>query len=205
MLNAIPRPRAKLHGLVLLAPLARCLPAVGAMAALLVGSALPASVAAQEHHHYKLIDVGTFGGPQSFVHENAEVVTNHGTLVGDADTSTSDPNFPNSCLLCAQDPFIFHAFQWRDGVLTDLRALPGANSSSAFWTSNSGLAVGFSEDGSVDPLLGIPAVHAVLWRDGHIEDLGTLEGGYESVALRPQLSRRDGDEQVRARPGSLQE
>jgi probable HAF family extracellular repeat protein len=79
--------------------------------------------------------------------------------------------------------FITHAFQWRDGVLTDLGALPGVNSSGAFWTSNSGLAVGFSENGSVDPLLGTSAIHAVLWGEGRIEDLGTLEGGYESIAF----------------------
>jgi probable HAF family extracellular repeat protein len=139
--------------------------------------------AAGQHHHYKLIDVGTFGGPTSSVNEVAQVVRSNGTLVGGADTTTPDPNFPNSCLFCLPDPFITHAFQWQHGVLTDLGALSGTNSSFAQWTSNSGLTAGYSEDGTIDPLLGIPAVHAVLWREGHIEDLGTLEGGYESGAF----------------------
>src|SRR6185437_16048841 len=43
--------------------------------------------------------------------------------------------------------------------------------------------VGASETGSVDPVLGVAAIHAVLWRNGHIEDLGTLEGGYETLAF----------------------
>jgi hypothetical protein len=53
----------------------------------------------QTHHHYKLIDVGTFGGPQNWVNGafegTAVVVSNAGTVVGGADTSNSDPNYPN--------------------------------------------------------------------------------------------------------------
>jgi len=52
--------------------------------------------AAGQHHHYKLIDVGTFGGPTSSVNEVAQVVRSNGTLVGGADTTTPDPNFPTS-------------------------------------------------------------------------------------------------------------
>jgi probable HAF family extracellular repeat protein len=181
MLNTIPR--AKLHGPALLAPLANSLTTFAAKVALMCALAIPTTGLGQGHHHYKLIDVGTFGGPTSNVNEVAEVVRSNGTLVGGADTTTPDPNFPNSCLFCIPDPFITHAFQWRNGVLTDLGALSGTNSSFAQWTSNSGLTAGYSEDGTIDPLLGIPAVHAVLWREGHIEDLGTLEGGYESGAF----------------------
>ena len=178
MLHAIPR--AKLVGPTPLALLANSLTNFAAKVALMCALAVPTVGLGQQHHHYKLIDVGTLGGPNSFVHGTTQSVTNHGTLVGAADTPTPDPKPP--CLICVSS-FITHAFQWRAGVLTDLGAFPGTNSSGAFSTSNSGLAVGFSENGSVDPLLGASAIHAVLWRDGHIEDLGTLEGGYESVAL----------------------
>lgn len=39
-----------------------------------------------------------------------------------------------------------------------------------------------SQNGVVDPLLGIQALKAVVWEDGNVINLGTLEGGYESVA-----------------------
>ena len=162
-----------------------CFTAMSLFAAL----AVPVGLAAQDnedhnnhqkHHRYKLIDVGTFGGPGSST-QNAQVVNNQGTVAGGADTSTPDPNFPNTCIFCG--PFIAHAFQWQKGVLTDLGALPGVNTSGAFWISDSGLSVGFSENGAIDPLLGIPGIDAVLWMNDQIIDLGTLEGGHEAVAL----------------------
>src|SRR5213080_5112028 len=55
---------------------------------LLAALALPAPLAAQ-HTRYKLIDIGTFGGPQSFsFFGQARSLNNGGTLVGFADTST---------------------------------------------------------------------------------------------------------------------
>jgi probable HAF family extracellular repeat protein len=134
------------------------------------------------HHHYQLIDLGTFGGPLSLTQDELKVLNRRGTVAGLADTSTPDPNYPISCLFCFS-PFIDHAFQWRNGVLNDLGALPGVNTSAAQGISESGLSSGFSENGEIDPLLGIPEIHAVLWRDGQIIDLGTLEGGYESSAF----------------------
>ncbi len=54
-----------------------------------------------------------------------------------SETTTPDPNYPNfsplilggSSGLPQPDPLIIHAFQWKDGTLTDLGALPGVNSS----------------------------------------------------------------------------
>jgi len=150
--------------------------------------AMPLRLAAQDnqnhnhkHHHYQVIDMGTFGGPSSDTEDELKVLNNRGMLTGRADTSTPDPNFPNSCVFCG--PFIDHAFQWKDGTLTDLGALPGLNTSAANAISESGLSAGFSENGEIDPLFGIPAIHAVLWKSGQIIDLGTLEGGYESAAF----------------------
>jgi probable HAF family extracellular repeat protein len=145
----------------------------------------------QKHQlRYRLIDLGTFGGPVAYINNDpsgggaASGVQNpRGSIVGAADTSISDPNYPNTCLVCPLDPLILHAFEWQDGSLTDLGALPGVNSSFAYWISPKGLVAGFSENGAIDPLLGVPEVDAVLWKGGQIVNLGTIEGGYESAAF----------------------
>jgi probable HAF family extracellular repeat protein len=155
---------------------------------------LPVELAAQEtqdhhqhrHHHFKLIDIGTFGGPQSYVFDGygffaPKVINNHGLLAGAADTSEPDP-FPNACW--NPDCFVAHTFRAEeDGDLSDLGALLGGGTSVALGTSASGLIVGISENGQLDPLVpGFPVGRAVLWQNGSITDLGVLEGGYESQA-----------------------
>lgn len=139
----------------------------------------------RKQHHYRLIDLGTFGGPAAFVNssdggfEFAAMLNNQGTVVGWADTSMTDSN-PTPIM---PFDFIAHAFQWRRGTLTDLRTLPGGNNSVAVSISANGLIVGLSENGLVDPLLGFLEVNAVLWKDGEIINLGTLEGGHVSAAF----------------------
>ncbi len=158
---------------------------IGAIALFAVLNIVSEALAQQPH--YKLIDVGTFGGPQSYLNNgndgnnSATVLNNRGTLAGWADTPTPDP-FPSFCF--DDDCFVSHAFQWHGGVRTDLGALTDGVSSQANWISASGLIAGVSENGEIDPLIpGLPEFRAVLWRNGHITDLGTLpEGGYESFA-----------------------
>jgi probable HAF family extracellular repeat protein len=135
-----------------------------------------------KYYRYKLVDIG-LGGPQSAVFEFAHTLTDRGAVVGMAETSTPDPNYPNFSPFVGfgnPDHFIQHGFLWRDGVVTDLGAL--TNSSQVAAINASGVAVGVSENGVIDPLNRLLAVHAVVWNDGHIIDLGTLEGGYESLA-----------------------
>jgi probable HAF family extracellular repeat protein len=147
----------------------------------------------QKHHHYKLVDLDTFGGPQSWVfgwNEVPGIMSNAGAVVGGADTSASNPNYPNFnpfmglpfMLNAIPDPFIQHAFQWHDGDITDLGVLPGGYNSFAQWISGNGTIVGASENGTIDPLTAWPEVRAVLWEEGQITDLGTF-GGNESTAL----------------------
>jgi probable HAF family extracellular repeat protein len=154
--------------------------------------AIPVSgTAAPEDHHYKLIDLGTLGGPQSFgdAGHGAANINNKGIAAGVADTATLDPNYPNFGLQGifsldgTLDPYVHHTFLARDGSVTDLGALPGAdNSSSPGWVTENGLVAGQSLTGTIDPLTGWRAQHAVIWKDGKIIDLGTL-GGYESGVL----------------------
>jgi probable HAF family extracellular repeat protein len=149
---------------------------------------MAASVAAQEssskdhkskHQQYKLVDLGTFGGPNFFFNFSGSpntLLNNKGTVTGGADTSIVDTR-------CFDNPdcFVLHASKWQEGVLTDLGALPGGSNSQAFWVNEHGQITGFAQSGINDPLLGIQRFHAVLWSEGNIIDLGTL-GGDESIS-----------------------
>jgi probable HAF family extracellular repeat protein len=159
--------------------------------------AFPLGAAAQDnltrsqkgkHHHYKLVVVGTFGGPNSnFNHNGAidindiAVLNRRGSITGNADTSTPDPF---AGLYTWSWGYVAHTFQWQNGAMTDMGALPGGGSSSPTWQSTDGFLVGVSENGLLDPLFSnLPQVHAVLWKNGSVTDLGTLPGGgYQSEA-----------------------
>lgn len=137
-----------------------------------------------QHHHYKLIDLGTFGGPGSTPTEFQQVLNNQGKVVGGADTPSFNP-YPNCFNPFNQqfECYAQHAFEWRDGALTDLGTLPGGNSSFAYFISGNGFIVGGSENGVIDPVAGTPEFHATLWTNGKIKDLGTL-GGTSSLATQ---------------------
>jgi probable HAF family extracellular repeat protein len=84
---------------------------------------------------YKFVDLGTFGGPNSFLDCCGiilPVLNNQGVVVGGADTSAPNPN---------------PAFKWRDGVLTNLGALPGGYNSFAASVNARGDVVGTAENG----------------------------------------------------------
>jgi probable HAF family extracellular repeat protein len=159
---------------------------------LLATLAMPLRFAAQDdkkpHHHYKLIDLGTFGGPQSyfvpgsgFEFVGSSVLNKRGIVAGFADTSMSDL-FPKFCW--SADCLVGHSFQaGRGGVLTDLGALPGGGSSAPVWISANRLIAGVSENGESDPSYpDLPEMRAVLWQQGNIVNLGTLERGHQSEA-----------------------
>jgi hypothetical protein len=134
---------------------------------LFAGLAVPLGFAAQDdaaqannpkHHHYKLIDIGTFGGPESYLNPTPVIgspdqLNSQGTTVGGAGTPI--PTTPtNNPAICGGFegivPFVNHALEWRDGV--------------------------------VDPVLGFNELRAVLWKDGEIQDLGTLGGNVSAGA-----------------------
>jgi probable HAF family extracellular repeat protein len=166
---------------------------------------LPAQeLPAARHHHYKLIKVGTFGGPLNHLSTHdylnstyigaSQDLNNAGTLTGWADTSAPDPNASVNPGFCFNPPaadgicYVSHAFVSRNGDLKDLGTLRNGPSSATTWVSANGLVAGVSQNGEFDPQAsppGFPENRAVLWRDGTIIDLGVLpdpEGGYESGA-----------------------
>jgi probable HAF family extracellular repeat protein len=136
-----------------------------------------------KHHQYKVVDLGTFGGPSSSVNCCEHQISSRGVVVGSADTSAANPN--PGCFngpLGAPDCNVNQAFQWRNGTLTNLGALPGGYNSYGQALNTRGTVVGSAENGVTDPDLGIAEFEAVLWRNGQITNLGTL-GGNESLAF----------------------
>lgn len=156
--------------------------------------AMPIGMAAQDqdnqaqnhkpkHQKYKLVDLGTLGGPNSNLSgPGQQVLNDRGTFAAVANTSTVNPN--PGCYNPFGEPscFVTHADRWWNGVLTDVGVLPGGNNSGTTWISANGLIVGDSENGLVDPLSGLPEANAVLWEGGKIINLGTVPGGTQSLA-----------------------
>jgi probable HAF family extracellular repeat protein len=64
------------------------------------------------------------------------------------------------------------ALLWRDGVTTDLGSL-GPGGAEAADVNDGGQVTGASWAGGYDGALGLPSVHAFLWKDGAMADLGT--------------------------------
>jgi probable HAF family extracellular repeat protein len=129
---------------------------------------------------YILKDLGTAGGPNSYVADVTEPLNNERTVVGIADTRFADPFDP----FCIYDCYLVHAFQWRADVLTDLGALKAGVSSLPNGINASGMVAGFSETGAIDPTFEEfpPLFHAVVWKDGQIIDLGTFGGTFSYAA-----------------------
>ena len=165
-----------------------CFIAVASLTALTIPASLAAQAAPEgsKHHHYKLIDIGTFPGRSvynmrvtsngSVVNEFEQMLNDHGTVVGGADTPFLNPYGCYSAFYQAVECYVQHAFAWQNGNLTDLGTLPGGSASFAYFISDNGLITGGSENGAFDPNSGNPVAHGVLWSNGTITDLGTLGG-----------------------------
>jgi probable HAF family extracellular repeat protein len=106
-------------------------------------------------------------------------------VVGSSDTPALNPfaRIPGyQSMGCLGNPcHVSHAFEWRNGVMTDLGTLGGYNGG-IFELNGAGDGAGISETGVVDPLTRFPEAHAVMSHAGRLIDLGTL-GGNESWAM----------------------
>ncbi|MGA7410629.1 MAG: hypothetical protein WBW33_09085 [Bryobacteraceae bacterium] len=129
-----------------------------------------------KHQKYKLVDLGTLGGPNSYISSVplVRMLTDSGMVAGSADTASLEPFSPS-----INDANASNGFLWKDGVLNSLGPLPGGFSSFAGAMNEGGAVIGQSENGNVDPLIGFPELHAVVWFSGHVVDLGSF-GGNES-------------------------
>ena len=148
--------------------------------------AIAVQLAAQSYQvhgfpHYKLIDLGTFGGPNSGLATSPvyPVLNNQETVAGLADSSVSSPNCNAPFPIVPGDCFQMYGFKWQHGALLKLVPLRGGSNSGAFYINDSGWIVGGSDDGQVDPLTQIPVQLAVLYPPwGGVISLGTLGGAF---------------------------
>ena len=119
-----------------------------------------------------LIDLGTLGG----TYTEAVDVNGRGQVVGTAKTGELATN---------RSP-IRRAFLWQKGVMRDLGTL-GGPLSSAFAINNRGQVVGTAGTATKSKtgyFAGSPIMHAFLWQDGTMRDLGSLGGEYShAVAI----------------------
>jgi probable HAF family extracellular repeat protein len=134
----------------------------------------------RNHRRYKVIDTGSFGGPNSHMSLGSQILNNNGTFTGFADTSVPDPYAPDGCW--DGDCLVAHASQWKDGKLTDLGVLDGGPNSETNWISANGLIAGDSQNGLLDPLTGGWEIRAAVWEHHNIVDIGTLDDGSHSLA-----------------------
>ena len=87
---------------------------------LLLCLAVPLELSAQHKVRYKLIDLGTLGGPISYGSANGpggRLLNNSGVVSSYADTSLADPFAPDFCF--DADCQLAHAYRWSNGVMTD--------------------------------------------------------------------------------------
>ena len=101
-----------------------------------------------------------------------------------ADTALTDPYGPSDNPFFSGDTSVQHAFDWRNGAITDLGALgpqPDNNSSMSTSVNARGDVSGVSDNGTIDPLLGHEEADAVL--EGRADHQPGTLGGNESVAF----------------------
>ena len=134
-----------------------------------------------------ITDLGTLGGPNSFV--VAPVKNDRGLIVGIAETSTPDPLGEGFCaasfLLGFNTGLTCLGFLWQNGVMAPLPPLLGGNNSQASGVNNRGQVVGWAESSTYDTTCIAPQrlqIEAVIWEQGQIQKLRPLPGDVDGAA-----------------------
>jgi probable HAF family extracellular repeat protein len=124
------------------------------------------------------------GGQNSVVYSANE----RGQAVGQAETSTPDPNGEDFCGFKALGQpaagTTCLAFLWQYAVMTPLPTLGGSNGT-ALMVNKSGTVAGYAENTTVDPNCPVPQklqFKPVIWQDGEVQELPTSTGDLEGMA-----------------------
>ncbi|MBV8371881.1 MAG: hypothetical protein JOY69_01350, partial [Candidatus Eremiobacteraeota bacterium] len=125
-------------------------------------------------------DLGTLGGPDSFVGWPIKATT--GQIVGGSDIPAHDPLDEKFC----GAPQICLGFSWKNGVMTALQPL-GGNNAQALGVNNDGQVVGVAETGVHDATCAAPQqldYSGVVWqRNGTKIALPPIAGDTVSQAI----------------------
>jgi probable HAF family extracellular repeat protein len=129
-----------------------------------------------------MTDLGTLGGPVSLT-SGSSPLNAVGTVSGNSNTSTPDPNGEDVCgigtfLICLP-------FMWQKGVMTALPLL-GGNNGIAGGINNRGQIVGISETPNSDPCSFLfLQIEAAIWDGGTVQELppfpGDSDGGAAAI------------------------
>ena len=137
-----------------------------------------------------ITDLGTLGGPDSFV--NTPVKNENGKVAGFSETSTPDPQGEAFCagltFFGFQDGVTCLGFLWKDGLMAPLPPLAGGNNSQAYGVNNRDQVVGFAENGIQDATCTPPQklqFEAVVWepKKGQIRQLPPLSGDSDGAGV----------------------
>ncbi len=138
-------------------------------------------------------DLGTLGGLNSSAFGSPNAI---GQVVGEAETSHSDPNGEDFCGFYASGAPLSGTtclgFLWKDGSMTPLSTLGGYNSAASA-INDQGEVAGNAETATTDstcppydPALGQYQVlqdEPVVWENGHIKELPTYGGDPDGFAI----------------------
>jgi probable HAF family extracellular repeat protein len=126
------------------------------------------------------LDIGApgLGGPNSIAFGDNDRFQS----VGEAETSTPDPNGEDFCGFGTHVTCL--PFFWQDGRMIQLPTL-GGNNGVAWAISNGGEVAGFAENSTPDPRCPAPQVlhfEPVVWEKGVIHELPTYGGDPDGIA-----------------------